>query len=109
MKWLARCVVSSNAANDLTRAHLTSPPADAMYVCVRQLQGTEGRSMCIQDYYPYWHRKDRSASASKAMPIDASDASVHHIFFDDNIADTFARIVDVYDVATGKRQPELRT
>ena len=65
--------------------------------------------MCIQDYYPYWHRKDRSASASKAMPIDASDASVHHIFFDDNIADTFARIVDVYDVATGTRQPELWT
>jgi len=70
----------------------------------RKVQGVEGRTMVIRDYYPYWHQKDRQAHASKAMPIDAADMSVHQIFFDDNIADTHAKIVDVYDVGTGRRE-----
>ena len=65
-----------------------------------QLRGDEGRMMCIQDYYPYWHRKDRHTNASKPMPIDASDRSIHQIFFDDNIQADRAEIVDVFDVST---------
>ncbi len=68
-----------------------------------------GGAFALRDDYPWWARSGFKASAGKPLRVDPSDRSVHAIFFDDNVFEDDARIVDVRDARTGAPMGLKRT
>lgn len=69
----------------------------------------EHGTMAIRDDHFNWAGADKAAHAGKLLLMDPSDYSEHPIFFDDNIGNNDAVIVDVRDVRTGKNIPFEKT
>eukprot|EP00899_Mesostigma_viride_P017433 jgi/Mesvir1/25691/Mv01890-RA.1 len=66
---------------------------------------TRNTTLALRDYYKFWKAHQERAKAGKLLLIDPSDEEIHQIFFDDNISNGSAHIVDVRDVRTGAPLP----
>ena len=61
----------------------------------------QGGTLAFRDDYAWWARHRFSARAGKPLRVDRGDAEHLEVFFDDNIFEDDARIVDVRDLHTG--------
>lgn len=66
-------------------------------------------TLAIRDFYPFWFRNCEDATTSKLLTLDPRDDSVHAIFFDDNILEHDAHIVDARNARDGSAIPFEQT
>lgn len=81
---------------------------DAIYTRLEQVRKTRA-SIALRDYYPYWWSKHEASEAGKLLLLNRSDHETHVVFFDDNILDHDAHIVDARDAFTGEIIPFEQT
>mgnify|MGYP005992489089 CR=1 FL=1 len=65
--------------------------------------------LALRDDYLFWHTHGETAEAGKLLLVDPSDRSVHSVFFDDNVGEDDACIVDVRNAITGEPMPFSET
>ena len=65
--------------------------------------------LALRDDYLFWHTHGEQAHAGKLLLVDPSDETVHPVFFDDNVGEDDACIVDVRNAVTGDPIPFSET
>lgn len=61
--------------------------------------------MALRDDYAYWHHAGEVGEAGKLLLVDPQDTTVHSVFFDDNVGEEEACIVDARHAETGEALP----
>ena len=65
--------------------------------------------LALRDDYLFWHTHGEQAEAGKLLLVDPDDVAVHPVFFDDNVGEHDACIVDVRHAVTGEPIPFSET
>jgi len=74
------------------------------------------QTLALRDYFPYWREQGMVGEAGKLLPIDTAQYNAepgqtlgsHHIFIDDNIRYSQAKIVDVRDKANPQKKYDIK-
>ena len=70
---------------------------------------SKGKTLGIRDMFDYWKLHNREVTAGKPCYVDMSGKNHHTIFFDDNVKENDAYIVDMRDETTGEPLPFSET
>lgn len=73
------------------------------------LERHSGGTLALRDDYAFWARSRFVSAAGKPLRVDRRAGATQDVFFDDNIFEGSAHIIDVRDAETGARVAERDT